>query len=314
MRGIEPHTHRKHTLDYLQRNQARTRKTRPDAYLGPPFRAAVRHFQQLPEPRADPPIGGCHAARLAGSGNLHCPLLACTNLNLALFYYRRPVAWGGRAQHHGGDGGGDVGRDGGGSVGEMVAATRGRRGEGVAGRWGRWHWGDGGVTCRETGTTVHCRRCSLPRRRCPRPRRESCSSCRRCRLHGGSLRRRYISSPPPFSQWFTGRRLTSPPLPLGALSPVYCSTPPLPRVGSTHVVHHLRGGERVHQFALSSPPPRTMHARIRGPLEQCHLVRFLLYQLSYIPNSLLNLRYNIICVFTTCPKRSSHGHQGPKRM
>jgi hypothetical protein len=38
-----------------------------------------------------------------------------------------------------------------------------------------------------------------------------------------------------------------------------------------------------------------MRARIRGPLEQCHLVRFLLYQLSYIPNSLLNLRYNIIC-------------------
>jgi hypothetical protein len=217
--------------------------------------------------------------------------------------------WRGEDEHNimGGDGGGDVGRDGGGSVGEMVAATRGRRGEGVVGRWGRWHWGDGGVTCRETGTTIHCRRCSLPRL-------QSCSSCRRCRLHGGSLRRRYISSPPPFSQWFTGRRLTSPPLPLGALSSVYCSTPPLPRVGSTHVVHHLRGGERVHQFALSSPPPRTMHARIRGPLEQCHLVRFLLYQLSYIPNSLLNLRYNIICVFTTCPKRSSHGHQGPKRM
>jgi hypothetical protein len=157
--------------------------------------------------------------------------------------------WRGEDEHNimGGDGGGDVGRDGGGSVGEMVAATRGRRGEGVVGRWGRWHWGDGGVTCRETGTTVHCRRCSLPRL-------QSCSSCPRCRLHGGSLRRRYISSPPPSP---SGSLAADSPH-LLCLSVLYrrFTAPLLPCHASGRHTSCIICGEEREYTSLRSPPHR----------------------------------------------------------
>jgi hypothetical protein len=113
-------------------------------------------------------------------------------------------------------------------VGEMVAATRGRggetgvavwRGDGVA-VWGRWwlrHSGRRGLQLVLLFLTV----------RAAPPTAGAVFIGRRCSSVGTSP---YLL---PFSRWFTGRRLASPPLPLGAPSPVYCS-PTTHRVDACH--------------------------------------------------------------------------------
>jgi hypothetical protein len=161
----------------------------------------------------------------------------------------------------------------------MVAATRRRGGEtgvavwqgdGVAvwGRWWRQHSGRRGLQLVFLFLTV----------RAAPPAAGAVFIGRRCSSVGTSP---YLL---PFSRWFTGRRLASPPLPLGALSLVYCSP-------TTHRVDACRAsfaGRRESTPVCALLPaddarPHLQSARTvsfgavfvhRSPLEQCHSVRF----------------------------------------
>jgi hypothetical protein len=166
----------------------------PTPSWGPP---SHRHRSTLLFPRLLRELTFASSALATSTPLLHrllC-LVSVTDRDPILFFFCRAAAWG-----------------------ETGTASWGEMGATAWERWWRWHEG-------RQGPWIVAVRASLPLRRCPRSRHQSCSSHRQCRL----CRRRYsgvVTSPHLvlFSRWLTGRRLTSP-APLDAL--VLGATTPL---------------------------------------------------------------------------------------